>query len=167
MPDKPLWLDRLPAAIQQLTERSEVWVDRTALESALGVGRRRAQQLLAQIPNRQVGASMVADRADVIAHLERIAASEDVHYERRRQQRLWGKLSEAAPPVLVEVAESARRRVEALDFEGLPEGVELAPGRITVRFGNPEEALRKLMALALAIGRNRAAFEELVRLSNL
>jgi hypothetical protein len=43
-----------------------------------------------------------------------------------------------------------------------PEGVELAPGSITVRFREPDEALQKLMALALAIGQNRPAFEERV-----
>ena len=50
------------------------------------------------------------------------------------------------------------------DIDGLPPGVELAPGSITVRFRDPDEALRKLMALALSIGRNREAFDARVRL---
>jgi len=64
----------------------------------------------------------------------------------------------------VEVPRSEVRRIERHDFAGLPEGVELAPGSITVRFRDPDEALRKLLALAMAIGQNRLAFEERVTL---
>ena len=42
--------------------------------------------------------------------------------------------------------------------------LELAPGSIRLRFSTPEEALQKLAALAMAIGRNRAGFEERVAL---
>ena len=72
-------------------------------------------------------------------------------YHEGRQQ-LWATLSQARrewvrrPPLLVSQAEM--RRVEMHDFDGLPEGVELAPGSITVRFREPDEALQKLMALA-------------------
>ena len=69
MPDKPLWLDRLPEAVRQLELSTEPWVDRPALELLLGVGRRRAQQLLAPIAVRRVGTSVVAKSADLIAHL--------------------------------------------------------------------------------------------------
>jgi hypothetical protein len=168
MPDKPLWLGRLPDAISQLESRPDDWVDRPTLESLLGIGRRRAQQLLAPIA-RRLGTSLVAVRSDVIAHLKRIAAREEAYYEARRQQRLWAHVSHARqawiarPPVLVEVSNAQVRRVELHDLEGLPEGVELAPGSILVRFADPDEALRKLMALAMAISQNYQAFEERVR----
>lgn len=164
MPDKPLWLDRLPLAIQQLSERAEPWVDRPALETALGIGRRRAQQLLSQVPGRRIGASIVAARSEIIAYLESLAAGETAHYEQTRRRKLWGKLQTSHAPVLVEVPAEQLRRIAREDFAGLPEGVELARGSITIRFRDPEEALQKLMALALAIGRSRAAFEERVSL---
>jgi hypothetical protein len=170
MPDKPLWLERLPQVIHSLEHRAEAWVDRATLESLLGVGRRRAQQLLAQIPSQRVGASVLASRSDVVAHLKEVAEGRQACYEQRRGKRLWGRLEKARqewteqPPVLVEVPGSQLRRIELHDFAALPEGVELAPGSITVRFLDPDEALQKLMALALAIGRNRAAFEERVAL---
>jgi hypothetical protein len=170
MPNKPLWLGRLPDAIRQLENAPEDWVDRPTLESLLGIGRRRAQQLLTPIAKRRVGTSLVAHSSNVIVHLQRIAAREEAYYEQRRQHQFWAQLSEARqewiarPPVLVDVPHDQRRQVEVHDFEGLPEGVELAPGSITVRFSQPEEALRKLMALAMAIGQNRQAFEERVRL---
>ena len=154
----------MPEVIQQLRERADPWVDRAALEELLGIGRRRAQQLLAQMAHRRVGASVVADREEAAAYLEQIAAGEAVDYEQRRRRRLWKELEAGPPRLLVEVAGAEVRRIEREDFAGLPEGVDLAPGVITVRFRDPEEALRKLMALALAIGGNRSGFEERVKL---
>jgi hypothetical protein len=172
MPDKPLWLDRLPEAVRQLELSTEPWIDRPALELLLGVGRRRAQQLLAPIAVRRVGASAVGKSADLIAHLKRIAAGEEAYYEERRRKQLSEHLAHAReewvrqPPVWVEVSEAQRRRVEVHDFDGLPEGVELAPGTIIVRFSQPDEALQKLMALAMAISQNRQAFDDRVSIPN-
>lgn len=113
---------------------------------------------------------MVAGTEDVVAHLERIAAGEETYYEDRRKKQLWERLSEARrewvrqPPVLVEMSAKQVRQVDLHDFEGLPEGVELSPGSIHVQFRDPVEALQKLMALAMAISRNREAFDRLVGL---
>ncbi|MBV9036653.1 MAG: hypothetical protein JO182_19345 [Acidobacteriaceae bacterium] len=170
MPDKPLWLRRLPEALRQLEESAEPWIDRPVLESLLGVKRRRAQQLLAPIAQRRVGASVVVRRDELITYLKKIAAGEMAYYEDRRRKQLWAHLAEARrewmqqPPVLVEVSQSQVRRVELHGFAGLPEGVELAPGSITVRFREPDEALQKLVALALAISQNRPDFDEQVSL---
>ena len=162
--------DSLPEAIRQLEAASDPWVDRPALETPLGVGRRRAQQLLSALARRRVGTSLVASSADVVAYLKRIAAGEGAYYDGRRSEQLWTQLAETRrewirrPPVLVEVPNAQARRVESLDFDGLPDGVELAPGSITVRFREPDEALSELMALAVAIGQNRQAFEQRVAL---
>ena len=165
MPDKPLWFNRLPEAIRELEENPESWIQRSDIELLLGVGRRRALQLLAPLAKHRIGTSLVASRDDLIAHLKRVAAGDQVWYEERRQKHLWAQLEPvrrewaAQPPVLVEVPQDQIRRVERHDFEGLPEGVELAPGSIIVRFSEPEEALQKLMALAMAISQNRLAFD--------
>jgi hypothetical protein len=168
MPDKPLWLVRLPGAIESLESSPDPWVDRSRIEALLGVGRRRAQQLLAGVATRQVGASRVAIAADVVTHLRRIADGEQAYYDARRRKQLWDRLREQRerwieqPPVFVEVSGQTIRRVETRDFEGLPDGVELQPGRIEVAFATPQEALEKLVALALAISHNRESFEERV-----
>jgi hypothetical protein len=170
MPDKPLWFDRLPRAIRELEEDPEPWVHRPTLEALLGVGRRRAQQLLSPLAHHRIGTSLVASRVDVIAHLKRVVAGDQAWYEERRRRKLWVHIEQARrawveqPPVLVEVSETQIREVERHDFDGLPEGVELAPGSITVRFHEPDEALQKLMALAMAISQNRLAFDERVAL---
>ncbi len=169
VPDKPTWFGRISTAIQELEARSDPWVDRDCLEHLLGIGRRRAQQVLSTLAEGRIGTSLLARRGAVLEYLNRIAAGEVAYYEGRRRAKLWNHLADARrqwveqPPVLVEMPERTQRRIELLDFEGLPAGVELAPGSITVRFRDPEEALRKLMALAMAIGRNREAFEQRVR----
>jgi len=172
MPDKPLWFDRIPQAIRELEETPEPWVHRSTLEALLRIGRRRAQQLLSPLAHHRIGTSLAASRTDVIDHLKRVAAGEGAGYEERRRQHLWAHLDDVRrewirqPPVLVEVSEAQIRQVERLDFDGLPAGVELAPGSITLRFREPDEALQKLAALAQAISRNRQAFDDRVALPN-
>ena len=171
MPDKPLWLTCVPDAIRQLQTDSDPWVDRARLESLLRIGRRRAQQLLAPVASRRVGTSLLAHRDDLIPLLTRMAAGEQGYYDERRRKQLWTELTHARrqwlkqPPVLVEVSNADVRRVEVHDFEGLPDGVDLAPGSITVRFSTPDEALEKLLALAIAVSQNRPAFEERVKIA--
>lgn len=168
MPDKPRWLDRLPQALQTLEGSPLPWVDRSTIEDLLGVRRRRAQQILSPLAAHPAGHTAIVDKAALIGHLRRIAAGEVSFYEKRRRQRLWQALKEEhdrwvqAPPVLVEAPPEMLQAVYQRDFEGLPVGVELVPGRITVTFETAEEALQKLLALALAIGHNRDSFDELV-----
>jgi hypothetical protein len=47
---------------------------------------------------------------------------------------------------------------------GLPEGVTLKPGEITVRFSNAQEALEKLLALAMAAGNEYEDFAAAIQL---
>ena len=163
MPDKPTWCGHLEEISRRLLQLPEAWVDRATLEDALGVGRRRAQQILAPCVSRQVGSNGLADRAAVLAHLQRLAAGEAVHYERRRRVQLAERLAAferervERPEVLVEAPASIVKR----ELEDLPEGVSVERGRITVRFETATEALEKLLALAMAIGNDRRGFEGL------
>jgi hypothetical protein len=170
MPDKPLWLARLPHVVEELESAADQWVDRARLEALLGIGRRRAQQLLSKIPSRQVGASRIAISRDVAAYLRSMAAGEQALYDSRRRKHLWEHLGQERerwmdqPPVLVEVQKETLRRITHHDLTGLPEGVALTPGAIHLSFTTPEEALEQLVALAVAISRNREAFDHLVSL---
>jgi hypothetical protein len=170
MPDKPLWLARLPEAIAQLKESSEPLVDRGRLETLLGIGRRRAQQLLSAVASRSIGSSRIAKVSDVVEYLERIAAGENAYYDARRRKHLWDQLGRERhqwliqPPVLVDVETTDIKQVQLRGVEGLPEGVDLKPGCIHMTFKTPEEALEKLVALALAISRSREVFDECVRM---
>lgn len=165
MPAKPLWYSRIPAVIQVLEALPRPFVDRATIESLLGVGRRRAQQILAPCVTERVGSNGIADRDALIAHLRHLARSDSRHYEQRRRQKVAAKLAELEkerrerPSLLVE----APTQVLSQEFEDLPPGVCLEPGRIIIEFTYPQQALEKLLALAMAISNDFDRFERCVQ----
>jgi hypothetical protein len=161
MPDKPIWCVDLAAITRDLRASPDPWVDRATLEQLLGIGRRRAQQILAPCVGRQIGANGVADREAVIAHLERLARGECAHYEHQRRRRLAQHIgtlqSERRKAVLVEAPSAIINQ----KLENLPEGVSITPGRITVTFNTTQQALERLLALAMAAGNDPLLFERM------
>ncbi len=162
MPDKPIWYTRLEAAIQQLETLPSPWVDRATLEFILGVGRRRAQQILAPLVSRTIGKNGLADREAVIRHLRHLAVGEAAYFEKQRRQRLhslldqWQRQAKEQPRVLVE----APTAVVNQELETLPPGVHLSPGRIVLdNFSTPEEAKQKLLALIMAMSNDPDGFD--------
>jgi hypothetical protein len=165
VPAKPLWYSRIPAVIQALEALPRPFIDRATVESLLGVGRRRAQQILAPCVTDRVGSNGLADRDALIAQLRHLAQSESSHYEQRRRRKVATKLAELErelrerPRLLVE----APTQVLSQEFANLPPGVCLGPGRIIIEFAYPQQALEKLLALAMAIGNDFDNFERCVR----
>jgi hypothetical protein len=163
VPDKPTWYGRLDQIIAELGDLPWPWVDRETLQSLLQVGPRRAQQILRPCVTRQVGANGVAGREELIAHLRRLAAGDEAHYERRRRQRLAQVLERlrqealAQPKVLVEAPTTVLNQ----EFANLPDGVSVSPGAISITFSSPSEALQRLLALAMAIGNDFNEFERM------
>ena len=161
MPDKPTWYGRLDQIIAELANLPWPWVDRETLQSLLRIGPRRAQQILQPCVTRQIGANGVAGREELIAHLQRLASGDEAHYERRRRQRLAQVLDGlrqaalARPKVLVEAPTAMRGQ----QFANLPDGVSISPGAISITFSSPNEALERLLALAMAIGNDFSEFE--------
>jgi hypothetical protein len=165
VPAKPAWHSRIDEVIGELEALPRPFVDRSTIEFLLGIGRRRAQQILAPCVTDRVGSNGLADRDAMIAHLRRLARSEAGFYERHRRQKVARVLARLhqerleRPQVLVE----APVDVVAQELENLPEGVRLEPGRITVEFASPHQALEKLLALAMAIGNDFDRFEAMTR----
>ena len=164
MPDKPTWCGHLDEVARRLLALPDPWVDRTMLEELLGIGRRRAQQILAPCVSRQIGANGLADRSVLLDHLRHLAAQEaTVHYERQRRRRLAGHIDEwrrswlEQPRVMVEAPLS----IVNSSLDGLPAGVSVNRGEISVQFESASEALEKLLALAMAIGNDRDRFERI------
>ena len=161
MPAKPVWYDKLDAVIAELESQPRGFVDRATIEFLLGVGRRRAQQILAPCITDRVGASGLADRNALIVRLRQLAAGDDVHYERQRRLKVARTLARLRqdrlerPQLLVE----APVQVERQEFRDLPAGVLIEPGRITVTFDRAQQALEKLLALAMAIRNDFDGFE--------
>ncbi len=162
MPDKPIWYTRLEAAIEHLEALPFPWVDRAALERALGVGRRRAQQILQPLVRQTIGKNGLANRDEVIRHLRALAAGEAVSFEVERRERLHSILNQLyrerkeQPRVLVE----APAAVVNQEFDALPSGIHLSPGRIVLDgFSTPVEAKQKLLALIMAMGNDPDGFD--------
>ena len=151
--------------IRELELLPRPFVDRATLEFLLGVGRRRAQQILAPCITERVGTNGLADRDALIARLRRIAAGDDGYYERRRRRNVAEILAQLQkdrlkrPQLLVE----APLQILTQEFMNLPAGVDLEPGRISLTFDQPQQALEKLLALAMAIGNDFDRFERQVR----
>jgi hypothetical protein len=160
MPDKPAWFGRLDEITAEIASLPRPWIDRQMIETILGVRRRRAQQILAGC-GEQAGASLVADKEQLIRHLQAMAAGKEsaAWYEQQRRRRFgrqlagWKRDWAARPRVLVEAPAGG-----AADLGALPEGVEVSRGEIRVRFGTVTEGLEKLLALALAIGGDLEGF---------
>ena len=105
----------------------------------------------------------MADREELIAHLKRLAAGDEAHYERRRRQKLAQVLDKlrqealAQPKVLVEAPTAVLNQKLA----NLPDGISISPGVIAITFSSPNEALQRLLALAMAIGNDFNEFERM------
>jgi hypothetical protein len=161
VPAKPAWFSNLGNILATLRAWPRPTVDRQTVETLLGVGRRRAQQILAPCITERIGANGLGDRDQLIRHLEQLARGDDASAELQRRQRvariLEGLRTErlAQPQLLVE----APVKIVNQQLASLPSGVHLAPGRITVEFNDPQQALEKLLALAMAIGNDFEQFE--------
>jgi hypothetical protein len=168
MPAKPAWYGKLDEIIAKLEALPHPWIDRRTLELLLGVGPRRAQQIMTACITERVGTSNLAGRDMLIKHLRALAQNDSGHYERRRRHRFAATLDSLRlawlerPKVLVEAPISIVNQ----KFENLPDGIELGRGRITVRFDHPQQALEKMLALAMAIGKNMERFERLTGLGS-
>jgi hypothetical protein len=133
------------------------------IQDLLGVKARRAQQITASCVSRIVGTSALIDRESFIRELKRIQTGEAASYEQKRRQRVARVIQElsCAPVLKVEAPATVVNQV----FENLPSGVDLAQGRITIRFADPKEALEKLLALAMAVGNDCERFESMISTS--
>jgi hypothetical protein len=165
MPAKPAWYSRINDIVRDLESLPRSFVDRATVEFLLGVGRRRAQQIMAPSITDRVGTNGLADRALLIDRLRRLAHGDDGYYEVERRR----KVARALDRLRQERIEQPQLLVEApvtvvnQELEYLPPGVRLEPGRVTVEFEEPREALEKFLALAMAIGNDFDRFERSTR----
>ena len=132
MPAKPAWIAHLPQILEALRSSPRPFVDRATVEELLGVGRRRAQQILAPCISDRIGGNGLADRDELITRLEQLGRGKDCTYETRRRQkfaRCFEQLRQeriTQPQLPVEAPLS----IVNTEFRDLPEGVHLAPGSL-------------------------------------
>lgn len=161
MPDKPTWCGHLDEVTRRLRELPDPWVDRATLQVLLGVGPRRAQQILAPCVGRQIGANGVADREALISHLGQLATGETSHFEHQRRRQFAEYMDGLYHARRKSVLVAAPTSIVNQELTGLPHGISIAPGHISVSFESTTEALQKLLALAMAIRNDELLFERL------
>ena len=165
MPAKPAWYGDLNYILEQLHALPRPFLDRATVEFLLGVGRRRAQQIMAPCIIEHIGTNGLADRDLLITRLRELAEGNQGYYEIRRRR----KVAEVLRQLRREHVEQRQLLVEApvqvvnQEFQDLPPGIRLEPGRVTVEFSQPQEALEKFLALAMAISNDFERFERSIR----
>jgi hypothetical protein len=88
MPAEPQWLLRIPEIIDELSALPAPVVDRSVIERAFGVRRRRAIHLLGWFGGYQVGRTFVIEREALLRQLREIASGERFRFEKRRHEKL-------------------------------------------------------------------------------
>ena len=164
MPDHPEWYSRIPGAIHQLSAMpAKTPVSANELSMCLSVKLRTAQVIVQNlpptIPREKVGRTVAVSRKQLLAHLLEMSGEpvvEETIEDRRHFVEVLAKLKrDWVPPVLVE----APARVQRTRLRGLL-GVQLEPGRIVIEgFTTPDEARRKLLEFAIAIGNDQDEFD--------
>jgi hypothetical protein len=164
MPAKPMWYRRLDEIIDRLEALPQKWVDSAIVEELLGVGRRRARQIMAPCITARVGGNALANRRKLIVQLRAVAAKEEVAASQKRGQHFGQALDSLRNAVLQQprVAVEVPSPILNQNIQNLPKGITLKPGQITVSFNTPKEALEVLAILAVAIGNNPQQFADMV-----
>lgn len=163
MPMKKTWLLRV-GEIRQETEALEIPViDRMMFERLFHLRRRRAIDLMHTFGGYQTGQVLLIDRAVLVRQLEALEAGAEFAIEHGRRQRLVDSLEKvrrhrAAAAVRIPVAAGAAEPSMA----GLPPGICLRPGSLTVEFGQADDLLAKLFVLAQAAAQDFDGFRRMV-----
>jgi hypothetical protein len=168
MPGQPSWIDRLPEILESLEAPGfPPFLDRPAVEVLFGVRRRQAIELLRRFGGYQVGKTFLAPRemvAGFLRHPQRWSAAAE---ERGRFERVRNALGDARQELdQRRIAIPTRKETLRIEFSGLPAGILLEAGKLTVDFATPAELLEKLFALAQALGNDYDTFERSWRAAN-
>lgn len=165
MPAQPLWIERLPALLAQVTRPdAPAWWDRPAIERLFGLRRRQAIALLGKMGARRIGTGFAIERTTLLRFLEHPHRRNAFRDDQAHAVRVAGQLAIAQRDL-------AGRAIpiptafdpERIDFAGLPAGIELQRHQLTVSFETPTELLEKLFALGKALMNDYDTFEAALR----
>jgi hypothetical protein len=159
MPDHPLWLERVPAVLDLLARPdAPALLGRGTIEALLGVRRRRAILILHACEASQRGRNLVATRKAFLAFLERQRHEETLTRERDRQQQVAEALGQARKE-LAGPRISLPRPQTALTLAGLPPGIHLTRGNLSVEFTTAPDLIEKLFTVAQVFAHDYESLE--------
>jgi len=102
---------------------------------------------------------VMTDATTLLAWLRHRASKENSQFEVRRQESVRQKIGNMAKERKEALLVEAPVSIVLTEFESLPSGVTVEPGRVVVEFESPDEGLRKLLALAMAIRNDEQGWE--------
>lgn len=149
MPDKATYLHRLTSILAEAkTPKPIPFFRRVDIEALFGLKRRQAINLMHRIGAVRVSQEIAIPQRDLVGWLEQMVSNPARAVELRRRERVIGRIVELK-------TETAARSVkivlpDAPSPPGLPAGVSLQPGMLTISFGSQEELLERLFLLARA-----------------
>jgi hypothetical protein len=164
VPDHPTWLERIPKILETLkSQTAPPFLDRSAIEGLFGVRRRRAITLLHHFDGYQVGRTFIVRREAVIAFLEKQEPGIPIAEKETQKQRVADFLGEARQALTIpRITLPPAVRLSEITFAGLPPGIQLAPGQLSVSFESATDLVEKLFSLSQALVNDFETLETLL-----
>ena len=147
MPDKPSYINRLTEILAEARSPKPLpFFRRKDIEALFGLKKRQAVNLMHRIGAIRVSRELAVEKRDLLRWLEQTIKDPSVVAEQRRHERVIDRLVELK-------AETAARAVKIVlpnpkSTGGLPDGVSLQPGLLTISFQSDEQLLERLFLLA-------------------
>lgn len=156
MPATPAWHGRIPAIRDTLARLDQPLLDRAAIETLFGLGRRQAIRLLAALGGHQAGKTFLVTREALLEYLDALATRRPIATEIARRTRVRDALLALEGEARTSVPSARQEKALAMPVatppptgqKGWPEGVSVEPpGEIRIRFETAEELLGRIFAL--------------------
>jgi len=147
MPHHPSYIHKLDGILAESRRAKPIpFFRRGDIEALFGLRKRQAVNLMHRIGAIRVSRELAVAQRDLVRWLERAIAEPARAIEVRRHAAAIGRIVELK-------AETAARAVKIVlpdpaPASGLPHGVSLEPGRLTIVFDDEQQLLERLFLLA-------------------
>ena len=147
MPGNPTYIHKLAAILAEARSPKPIpFFRRRDIEALFGLKKRQAVNLMHRIGAIRVSRELAVDKRDLVVWLQQMIDDPSVTVEQRRHERVIDRIVELK-------AEAAARAVKIVlpdpkPLVGLPDGISLQPGLLTVSFEDEQQLLERLFLLA-------------------
>jgi hypothetical protein len=142
------WFHKINDILAEVENTPVAFWDRRMVEQALNVSPTQAKRVMRKLGAWEVGKNLILPRRELLLALNKLSAGEQVDRETKRRARLEELLGEEHDKL-----KGRKHRIyyteqmPATKLEGMPHGVTLMPGKLTVEFFGAEDLGRQLYEL--------------------
>lgn len=147
MPENPTYINKLEGILAEARSPKPIsFLRRRDIEALFGLKKRQAVNLMHRIGAVRVSRELAVEQRDLVRWLEQMIEDPSVAVEQRRHEAVIERIVELK-------AETAARAIKIVlpdrkTSAGLPDGVSLQPGLLTVSFDSEQQLLERLFLLA-------------------